>query len=233
MLDALPPGPLAVTHIGGGACTLARYVAATRPGSSQIVLEPDAALTALVRARLPLPRRARHPDPAGRRPRGHRRAARRERRRRRAGRVPRRAGAGRADHGEFLAEVARVLRPDGVLLANVADGPPLDVHAPAGRRGCGPCCRRRCSSRDRRVLRGRRYGNVVLAASRGGAAARRDPPGRRVGDVPARASRPGARSTARRPRRAAHRRRPDALAAPPGGELAGRRGMMPRCRSRR
>ena len=28
VLDALPPGPLAVTHVGGGGCTLARYVAA-------------------------------------------------------------------------------------------------------------------------------------------------------------------------------------------------------------
>ena len=41
VLDALPAGPLAVTHVGGGGCTLARYLAATRPGSSQIVLEPD------------------------------------------------------------------------------------------------------------------------------------------------------------------------------------------------
>src|SRR4051812_35545495 len=59
VLDTLPPRPLPVTHVGGGACTLARYVAATRPRSSQIVLEPDAALTALVRARLPLPRGSR------------------------------------------------------------------------------------------------------------------------------------------------------------------------------
>jgi hypothetical protein len=56
VLDALDPGPLAVTHIGGGALTLARYIAATRRGSSQIVLEPDAAMTELVRSRLPLPR---------------------------------------------------------------------------------------------------------------------------------------------------------------------------------
>ena len=38
--------------------TLARYVAATRPGSPQIVLEPDAEVTELVRAELPLPRRS-------------------------------------------------------------------------------------------------------------------------------------------------------------------------------
>ena len=57
VLDALPPGPLAVTHVGGGGCTMARYVAATRPGSPQIVLEPDAAPdgTRARPARLPLP----------------------------------------------------------------------------------------------------------------------------------------------------------------------------------
>src|SRR5215831_7934686 len=49
VVDALPPGPLAVVHVGGGGCTFARYVAATRPGSSQVVLEPDAALIELVR----------------------------------------------------------------------------------------------------------------------------------------------------------------------------------------
>ena len=56
LLDALPAGPLAVTHVGGAAMTLPRYVAHTRPGSPQIVLEPDAALTEHVREVLPLPR---------------------------------------------------------------------------------------------------------------------------------------------------------------------------------
>jgi len=58
-LDALPSGRLRVTHVGGAGMTLARYVHVTRPGSPQIVLEPDAELTALVRERLPLPPRAR------------------------------------------------------------------------------------------------------------------------------------------------------------------------------
>ncbi len=59
VLDALPPGPLTVTHVGGGAFTLARYVAATRPGSAQLVLEPDDSLTTFVRSRLPLRRGSR------------------------------------------------------------------------------------------------------------------------------------------------------------------------------
>jgi spermidine synthase len=40
-------------HLGGGALTLARYVMATRPQSTQIVFEIDAALVDLVRLRLP------------------------------------------------------------------------------------------------------------------------------------------------------------------------------------
>src|SRR3954466_10388812 len=51
--------PLDVVHLGGGALTLARYVAVTRPGSRQRVIEIDQPLTDLVRAHLPLPRNAR------------------------------------------------------------------------------------------------------------------------------------------------------------------------------
>jgi SAM-dependent methyltransferase len=165
VLDLLPPGPLAVTHVGGGACTLARYVATTRPRSSQIVLEPDAALTEIVRARLPFPRGVKIRI----RPVGGREGV---------------AGLGDASadvvvldafHGgrvppelttvEFLAEVARVLRPDGVFLANVADGPPLRYsrRLVASVRSALPEAALRA---DPAVFRGRRFGNVVLAASR-------------------------------------------------------------------
>jgi len=47
LLDALdppPPEPLAVLHLGGGAWTLPRYVAATRPRATQRVVELDGAL---------------------------------------------------------------------------------------------------------------------------------------------------------------------------------------------
>src|SRR2546423_600544 len=45
VVDAAAPAgePLRVLHLGGGALTLARYVAATRPGSTQQVVERDAA----------------------------------------------------------------------------------------------------------------------------------------------------------------------------------------------
>src|SRR5919108_5529357 len=40
---AAPPGrPLRVLHLGGGALTMARYIAATRPRSTQQVVEIDA-----------------------------------------------------------------------------------------------------------------------------------------------------------------------------------------------
>lgn len=165
VLDLLPPGPLAVTHVGGGACTLARYVAATRPRSPQIVLEPDAGLTATVRDRLPFARDARiriRPAPGREGVAG--------------------LGAASADvlvldafHGgrvpaelttaQFLADVARVLRPDGVFLANVADGPPLRYT----RRLAATVARvlpHVALRSDPAVFRGRRFGNVVLAASR-------------------------------------------------------------------
>jgi spermidine synthase len=167
VIDALPEGPLAVTHVGGGACTLARYVAATRPGSPQIVLEPDVEVTDVVRAKLPLPPRSR---------------------------IRVRATGGRAGVGalrdasadvvvldafsggrvpyelttlEFITDVARVLRPAGVFLANVADGRSL-VYS------------RRLAATVRRVLphvlvstdpavgKGRRFGNVVVAGARSG-----------------------------------------------------------------
>ncbi|HEY2521417.1 MAG TPA: hypothetical protein VGJ19_14995, partial [Streptosporangiaceae bacterium] len=52
---AAPAGqPLRVLHLGGGGLTLARYVAATRPGSQQLAVESDAALVDLVRRLLPL-----------------------------------------------------------------------------------------------------------------------------------------------------------------------------------
>ncbi|MFA6576520.1 MAG: fused MFS/spermidine synthase [Nocardioides sp.] len=60
VVDAMgePGAPLRVVHVGGAGMTLPRYVAATRPTSPQIVLEPDTEVTELVRAELPLPRRS-------------------------------------------------------------------------------------------------------------------------------------------------------------------------------
>lgn len=52
---AAPGAPLDVLHLGGGALTLPRYVAAARPGSRQDVAEADLGLLALVAEHLPVP----------------------------------------------------------------------------------------------------------------------------------------------------------------------------------
>jgi spermidine synthase len=163
IVDALPPGPLAVTHVGGGACTLARYVAATRPASPQIVLEPDAALTALVRERLPFARGTR----VRIRPVDGRSGV--------AALADRSADVVVVDafHGgrvpadlttvEFFSDAARVLRAGGALLANVADGPPL-TYARRLTAALRTVFADVLAVADSAVLKGRRFGNVVFAA---------------------------------------------------------------------
>jgi spermidine synthase len=160
-----PPGrPLHVVHLGGGALTLARYVAATRPRSTQQVIERDAALVRLVRRELPL-------DP------GARIRVRSADAREGLAKVPDGwadlvvsdvfSGARTPAHltsAEFLDEVRRALKPGGVHAANLADGPPL-----AHLRGQIATAADRFAAlaliADPAVLRGRRFGNAVLVAS--------------------------------------------------------------------
>jgi spermidine synthase len=168
VIDALapaPPAPLAVTHLGGGAATLVRYLAWRRPGSPQIVCEPDAALTELVRARLPFRRdvRVRIRPVDGR-----------------SGlKALRDASAdvivldaylgGRTPADltteEFFVDAARVLAPSGVLLANLADGGPL-AYVRRVVASARPVLPELALQMDPAVRRGRRFGNVVLSASR-------------------------------------------------------------------
>ena len=163
--DALPPGPLAVTHVGGAGLTFPRYVEESRPGSTQVVLEPDVELTEVVRRELPLPRRhrirVRPVDGAS----GMRALADGS-----AdlvvvdayaqGRIP----AELTTVG-FLTEVRRVLRPDGVLLLNVADEPRRRFlgRVLATLPAAGYADRLVLATSE--VLRGRRFGNSVVVAS--------------------------------------------------------------------
>ncbi|MEU9336856.1 fused MFS/spermidine synthase [Streptomyces sp. NPDC048290] len=162
---AAPPGaPLRAVHLGGGALTLARYLAATRPRSTQQVVERDAPLVQLVRRELPLPPGARI----------------------RVRSADAREGLAKVADGwadlvlvdvfsgartpahltstEFLDEIRRALRPGGVYAANLADGPPL-----AHLRGQIATAAARFTDlalmADPAVLRGRRFGNAVLVAS--------------------------------------------------------------------
>ena len=185
-LDALPeaaPARLAITHVGGAGLSVPRYVQHTRPGSPQIVLEPDEDLTARVRRELPLPR-------------GHRIRVRP---------LPGRAGVtglrpasadvlvldafadGRVPADlttlEAFVEAARVLRPGGLWLGNLADEPGRGYVArvAASAHACGLTHQLLVATHD--VLKGRRFGNSVLAAS--GRALDADELGRRLRRVSA------------------------------------------------
>ena len=156
--------PLDVAHLGGGALTLPRYVAVTRPGSRQRVVEIDQPLTDLVREHLPLPRSARirvRADDA------------------RVGLAALHtasadvvicdvfAGARTPAHltsAEFAAEAHRVLRPGGAYVANVADGPPLKF-ARGQVATLRSVFRHVCLLAEPGTLRGRRFGNLVAVAS--------------------------------------------------------------------
>jgi spermidine synthase len=163
-LAAPPARPLRVLHLGGGALTLARYIAVTRPRSEQQVAEPDTRLTAFVRRELPLPDGSRI----------------------RVRAADARALLGKVRDGwaelvitdvfddartpahctsaEFLDEVRRVLAPGGFYAANLTDGPPL-AHL---RRQAATALSRfgqACLAAEPAVLRGRRFGNGVLLAA--------------------------------------------------------------------
>ena len=162
---AAPPGrPLQVVHLGGGAFTLARYIAATRPRSTQQIVELDASLVQLVRKQLPL-------DP------GTRIRVRSNDARAGLAKVPDGwadlliadvfSGARTPAHltsTEFLAEVRRVLAPGGQYTANLADGPPL-AHIRAQVATAAAVFPELALAADPTVLRGRRFGNAVLLAS--------------------------------------------------------------------
>ncbi|WP_136057116.1 fused MFS/spermidine synthase [Microbacterium sp. K24] len=167
VIDQLPPGPLTAVHLGAGALTIPRYIDATRPGSRQQVIELEAPLAQLVREHLPLPKGAGIRIRIGDAREGVRR-------------LPAAlqsncdlvvsdvySGAQTPAHLtsiEFYRELAGLLAPAGVLLVNVADGPGLAF------------ARRQAATiaevlpeigvlADTQVLKGRRFGNLVIAAS--------------------------------------------------------------------
>ncbi|WP_114046326.1 spermidine synthase [Acidipropionibacterium virtanenii] len=160
-----PPGErMRVVHVGGAGMNLARYVSATRPTSPQIVLEPDARLTEEVRRKAPLPVRSGIKV----RPLDGRTgiAAMRDDY---ADVVILDAFAGARVPGDLVTvecftEVSRMLAPDGVLVANVTDSAPMGW----SRRvvaGLGEVFSQVVLEAESATLKGRRYGNVILAAS--------------------------------------------------------------------
>ena len=169
VIDLFRPAgaPISALHLGGGAFSLPRYIEATRPGSRQQIVELESALVDLVREAAPLPKRAsirvRHGD---------------------ARAVLSKLPAGM--HGamdlivvdifsgsqtpahvssvEFYELVRPLLAPHGVVVVNAADGKGL------------PFVRGQLATlkslftevvavAEPQVLKGRRFGNVVIIAS--------------------------------------------------------------------
>ncbi|MGW5236019.1 spermidine synthase [Streptomyces nodosus] len=161
---AEPGRPLDVLHLGGGALTLPRYAAATRPGSRQDVVEADRGLLDLVVDQLPLPADADitlHPADA----RAWLEAA-----------PPDSADVVIADVfggsrvPAHLTTVAyaraaeRVLRADGVYLANLADAAPF-AFLRSQLATFATAFEELVLVAEPGVLRGRRFGNALLIAS--------------------------------------------------------------------
>lgn len=164
VIDVIPDGALSCVHVGGGACTLPRYVAATRPGSRQIVIEPDGLLVDLVREQLNL----KSVPKTKVRVQGGREAT---------------EGIWDASTdlfildafsgatmpvelatAEYMGDIARVLRPTGTLLINTADGKGLAFarRLVATVRGT---FRHVALLAEPGIMRGRRFGNLIVAAS--------------------------------------------------------------------
>lgn len=166
VVDLVAPegAPLRALHLGGGALTLARYLAATRPGSPQQVVEIDAALVDLVTRELPLwpgwrlqvevadARDALATVPAGTvdllvvdvfaGPR-----------------IP-----AHLTSGEFVTAAAGALAEGGTYAVNVADSGPLDF-ARAQVATVRSVFGQVCLIVEPSVLGGRRFGNLVLVAA--------------------------------------------------------------------
>lgn len=163
VLDHLPPpaGPLRAVHLGAAGCALARWVDAQYPGARQIAVDLDPMLVALVRQWFDLPR-----SPALRLRAGEARAE--------LGTLPDGsadvvvrdvfAGDRTPDHlttVEFVRNTARALRPGGVYLANCADRPPLALARSEAATVAAVFAHVGVVS-EPSLLRGRRYGNLVV-----------------------------------------------------------------------
>ncbi|MBC7518889.1 MAG: fused MFS/spermidine synthase [Microbacteriaceae bacterium] len=163
----MPGEPVTAVHLGAGAFTLPRYIEATRPGSRQQVIELESDLVDLVRAAMPLPRnasiRVRHGDARAvveKLPPGLRSAA-------DLVVVDVFSGARTPAHVtslEFYTDTVTLLKPAGVVAVNVADGPGL-----AFARGQAATLKAAlghvAALAETQILKGRRFGNVVLVGS--------------------------------------------------------------------
>jgi spermidine synthase len=127
VIDAMAPAgrPIDVVHIGGGGFTIPRYIAATRPGSDNLVFELDPGVVRVAERELGL-----RPDERLRIETGDARGRLRDVVDDSVDLVVGDAFGGRAvpyqlTTREFTDDVRRVLRPDGIYAQNIIDQPPL------------------------------------------------------------------------------------------------------------
>ncbi|RIQ30056.1 spermidine synthase [Jiangella rhizosphaerae] len=162
---AAPPGArLPAVHVGGAGCTLARYVAATRPGSPQTVFEVDALLVRIMQQAFGLRgvrglRLKTQDGLEGLRSLPDAYSAVVIRDAFDGSQVPPHL----ADAG-FYAETARVLRADGVYIGNIADTAQVRESRVEAATALEVFTHVAMIAEPGQ-LRGRRYGNVVLVAS--------------------------------------------------------------------
>ena len=168
LVECLDPAGMRVrvVHVGGAAMTLPRYLAATRPQSAQVVFEPDLTLTAFVRTHLPLPKRS-----------GIKVRA-----------VDGRSGVAELRDGfaelmiidafvgprvpaelgtaEFFASARRALAQPGILIMNLTDRGPFG-YARRVLSGVAESFPHLVLCTEPSTLKGRRFGNVIIAGSAG------------------------------------------------------------------
>ncbi len=162
--DHLDPATLRLTHLGGGACTLARYFADVYPASRNTVVELDGSLAVLARRWFDIPRSPRVKirvddarvvadafTPASR------------------DIIVRDAFAGAVTPEplttvEFFDHCRRGLSPGGIYVANCGDHHDLRG-AKAELAGMAEVWEHVAVIADPPMLKGRRYGNIVLIGS--------------------------------------------------------------------
>jgi spermidine synthase len=155
---------LRVLHLGGGACSLARYLAARYPQARQVVVEIDAKLAELVRGWFDIPR-----APLVRIRVGEARAVTESLTEGSRDLVIRDVFAGSRTPlplttVEFTRAARRVLAPGGIYLVNCGDSPRLET-ARREVATVGEVFGHVAVIADPPMLKGRRFGNVVIAGS--------------------------------------------------------------------
>jgi len=160
----LNPEKLRITHLGGGACSLARYCADVYPNSRNTVVELDAKLAEHVRDWFDIPKSPRVKIRVGD-----------------AGTVTRSFAPASRDvvirdvfavdktpveltSVDFVRTVDHSLAPGGLYILNCGDGPSLDG-ARAEVAALFEVFEQVCLVADAAMFKGRRRGNIIIAAS--------------------------------------------------------------------